>query len=111
MFLGNKTCMLSLKSVVIFLGFVVSAQGIAVDQEKVKAIQEWPKPTSVTQVRSFHGLAIFYRRFVPNVSTITTPLTSIIKKEKGLDWGKEKDAVETLKREPNTHPLVSFLNL
>ncbi|XP_060669776.1 putative disease resistance protein At3g14460 [Ziziphus jujuba] len=44
------------------VGFVISAAGIKVDQEKVKAIQEWPMPTSITQVRSFHGLASFYQR-------------------------------------------------
>jgi hypothetical protein len=48
----------------VFLGFVVSAQGIQVDEEKVRAIQDWPSPTSVGNVRSFHGLASFYRRFV-----------------------------------------------
>ena len=46
---------------VIFLGFVVSAKGVEVDDEKIKAIKEWPTPTSVTEVRSFHGLAGFCR--------------------------------------------------
>src|SRR3989440_8714086 len=105
-----KKCSFCLDSV-IFLGFVVSAQGIAVDEEKVKAIQEWPKPTSVTQVRSFHGLASFYRRFVPNFSTIAAPLTSIIKKEKGFEWGKEQDeAFETLKKKLTTTPILSLPN-
>ena len=49
------------KSELVFLGFVVSAEGIKVDQSKVQAIQEWPKPTSITQVRSFHDLASFYQ--------------------------------------------------
>ena len=44
----------------VFLGFVVSAQGIQVDEEKVRAIQEWPSPTGVSHVCSFHGLASFY---------------------------------------------------
>ncbi|OMO70131.1 reverse transcriptase [Corchorus capsularis] len=46
----------------VFLGFVVSTQGIEVDEEKIKAIKEWPTPTNVGQVRSFHRLAGFYRR-------------------------------------------------
>ena len=44
---------------VVFLGYVVSAKGIEVDEEKVKAIKEWPTPKSITEVRSFHGLASF----------------------------------------------------
>ena len=46
---------------VVFLGFVVSSKGVQVDEEKVRAIQEWPTPKSMTEVRSFHGLASFYR--------------------------------------------------
>jgi len=46
---------------VVFLGFVVSAQGVFVDPQKIQAIVEWPESKNIREVRSFHGLAIFYR--------------------------------------------------
>ena len=58
----------------IFLGFVVGRNGVQVDHEKIKVIQEWPTPKSVGDIRSLHGLASFYRRFVPNFSTLASPL-------------------------------------
>ena len=67
-----------------FLGFVVSSQGIQVDEEKVRMIQEWPIPISVSKVQSFHGLASFYLRFVEDFSIIAKPITEVIKKNVGL---------------------------
>jgi hypothetical protein len=54
-----KKCSFCMKKVV-FLGYVISAKGIEVDEENVKAIKEWPTPKSITEVRSFHGLTSFY---------------------------------------------------
>jgi hypothetical protein len=85
-----KKCSFCLDKVV-FLGFVVGAKGIAVDEEKVKAIKEWPTPKSITEVRSFHGLASFYRRFVKDFSTQAASLTEIVKKSVGFKWGSEQD--------------------
>ena len=76
---------------VVFLGYVVSAKGIEVDEEKVKAIKEWPTLKSITEVRSFHGLASIYRRFVKDFSTLAAPLIEIVKKFVGFKWGSKQD--------------------
>jgi len=60
LYINLKKCNFMTKSL-IFLEFIISSQGIHVDEEKVRAIQDWPAPKSATEVRSFHGLAIFYR--------------------------------------------------
>jgi len=66
---------------VIFLGFVVNENGVHVDPEKIKAIQEWSVPKNVGDIRSFHRLASFYRRFVSHFSTIASPLNELVKKD------------------------------
>ena len=95
----------------LFLGFIVSSKGVEVDTEKVKAIQEWPTPKSVTEVRSFHGLASFYRRFVKDFSSIAAPLTEVIKKDVGFKWGEEQErAFCTLKDKLCSAPILCLPN-
>ena len=76
---------------VVFLGVVVSSQGVQVDQEKVKAIHEWPTPKTVGKVRSFRGLASFYWRFVRDFSIVAAPLIEISMKNIGFKWGENKN--------------------
>jgi hypothetical protein len=67
-------------SEVAFLGHVINQQGIAVDPKNVAAVVEWKRPSSVSEIRSFLGLAGYYRRFVPNFSSIAKPLTRLLEK-------------------------------
>ncbi|KAL2505638.1 reverse transcriptase [Abeliophyllum distichum] len=70
---------------------VASANGIEVDEEKIKCIKEWPMPKSVTDVRSFHVLASFYRHFVNDFSTLATLLIEIVKKNVGFNWNFDQE--------------------
>lgn len=96
---------------VVFLGFVVSSKGVQVDEEKIKAIQEWPTPKSVGDVRSFHGLASFYRRFVKDFSTLAAPLNEVVKKNVGFHWGKnQEEAFAALKHKLTHAPILALPN-
>jgi hypothetical protein len=72
-----------------YLGHIISKDGIVVDPEKIEAIREWSAPKNVTEVRSFMGLAGYYRRFIVGFSRISHPITSLQRKEKKFQWTKD----------------------
>jgi hypothetical protein len=93
------------------LGFVVSRQGIQVDESKVKAIKEWPMPTNISQVRSFYGLAGFYRWFVKDFSTVIAPLNELTKKGVVFKWSEPREnAFHELKKRLTKAPLFVLLD-
>ncbi|GKC21070.1 putative reverse transcriptase domain-containing protein, partial [Tanacetum coccineum] len=81
-----------------FLGHVINGDGIHVDPSKIKAVKNWEAPRTPSEVRSFLGLAGYYRRFIENFSKIAKPLTVLTQKSKTFDWGEEQEnAFQTLK--------------
>jgi hypothetical protein len=96
---------------VFFLGYVVTPQEIEVDQAKVEAIQGWPVPKTITQVRSFLGLAGFYYRFLKDFSTIAAPLNALTKKGVPFSWGTTQENAFTMLKDKLTHaPLLQLLD-
>ena len=63
-----------------YLGFILSPNGLSMDQAKVKAIQDWPEPRKIKDIQSFLGFANFYRRFIPHYSDIVILLTRLTRK-------------------------------
>jgi hypothetical protein len=91
-----------------FLGHVLSAKGIAVDPGEVKDILEWKPPTTVHQVRSFLGLAGYYRRFIPDFSKLVKQITSLLKNDTEFIWSSKcNEAFEQLKILLTTAPVLA----
>ncbi|GJT21545.1 putative nucleotidyltransferase, ribonuclease H [Tanacetum coccineum] len=94
---------------VAFLGHIVSADGIIMDPSKVEAITKWPRPTTVTEVRSFLGLAGYYRRFVEGFSRLALPLTQLMRKGEKFVWTDEcQESFEELKRRLVSAPILTL---
>jgi hypothetical protein len=92
-----------------FLGHVISKGGIAMDPGKVKDVLDWVVPQTVKEVRSFMGLAGYYRRFIENFSKIVKPLTSLLEKGVDFSWTDEcQNAFEELKKRLTTAPVLTL---
>ena len=95
-----------------FLGHVISGEGIAVDPSKVEVVTEWKAPTSVGEIRSFLGLAGYYRRFIENFSKIAKPMTELLKKDTKFVWTDECEAsFQELKKRLVTAPVLILPNI
>src|SRR5688572_30473635 len=91
-----------------FLGHTISQDGIAVDPDKVQEVMNWKPPTTVRQIRSFLGLAGYYRRFIPDFSRIAKPITELLKKEVKFVWSQKcEDAFHALRQHLTTAPVLA----
>ena len=90
-----------------FLGYIISPDGISMDQRKVAAIQEWQPPTRVRDLQSFLGFANFYRRFIKGFSSIVQPLVALTRKDRPFTWTSvEHKAFVSLKSAFMTAPVL-----
>jgi hypothetical protein len=95
-----------------FLGHIISTEGIVVDPSKVQEVFDWKSPKSVTQIRSFLGLAGYYRRFIRNSSKIAKPVTKLLEKEAKFNWSPQcEEAFLTLKKLLTTAPVLAQLDI
>jgi hypothetical protein len=91
-----------------FLGHTISQDGVSVDPEKVQEVMDWKPPTTVRQIRSFLGLAGYYRRFIPDFSRIAKPMTELLKKGVKYEWSQKcEDAFHTLRQHLTTAPMLA----
>ena len=94
---------------VIFLGHVISVEGIYVNPSKITVIVNWEPQPSVIEIRSFLGLAGYYRRFVQDFSIIALPLTKLLRKNVKFVWTPEcQQSFEILKEKLITAPILSL---
>lgn len=90
-----------------FLGFKISERGLHMEDHKVKDILNWPVPKNVKELRSFLGLAGFYRIFVKMFSKITSPLSALLQKESTFNWTQEhQSAFDELKKQISSQPTL-----
>ena len=92
-----------------FLGHIISKDGTSVDPAKVASIEDWPRPTTVTEVRSFLGMAGYYRIFVMDISRIALPLTRLLRKDHKFEWTAECESIfQELKQRLMTAPVLAI---
>nr|GFC88863.1 putative reverse transcriptase domain-containing protein [Tanacetum cinerariifolium] len=90
---------------------MIAAEGITMDPAKDEAITKWPRPASVTEVRSFLGLAGYYRRFVDGFSRLALPLTKLMRKGEKFVWNEEREKrFEKLKQRLVSTPVLTLLS-
>ncbi len=91
-----------------FLGYIISTDGVAMDNSKLQSVLNWPQPMTVKELQQFLGLVNFYRRFICNFSTITAPLTSLLKGgRQRLDWSPSaQNTFQQLKNRFTTAPIL-----
>ena len=97
------------QSQVTYLGHIVWQSGIKPDSEKISAVKDFPTPRTVKDIRSFLGLANYYRHFIKDFAKIASPLTMLLRKDNRFLWTSEcQNAFDTLKNALTSAPILAF---
>ena len=89
------------------MGHVVSPLGVSVDPEKVEAVMSWERPKSIFEIRSFLGLAGYYKRFIDDFSRLAAPMMRLTQKEVKFEWNDRcEKAFQELKRRLTLAPII-----
>ena len=100
------------RTLLVYLGYIVGGGVLIINPSKVEAIQNFPKPTNVTEVRSFLGETQYWRKFIANFSFIASPLHVLTSVKQVFHWGgKDQHAFKTLKERIITTPILALSDL
>jgi hypothetical protein len=99
-------------SEVLFLGHIINQKGLVVNPKKVAAILDWKAPKDVRGIKSFIGMAGYYRRFIEGFSKIVRPMTTLLAKKVEFKWTPAcQESFETLKKKLTTAPVFVLLDV
>ena len=106
--LSPKKCVL-FRQKVQFLGHIITKDGISTDPKKVEAVQNWPIPRTIKEVRSFLGLCSYYRKFIKSFATVAKPLHQLSEKSQEFHWDQKcKEAFDRLKQLLTEAPILTY---
>lgn len=94
-----------------YLGFILSAEGVVVDKERMKVVKEYPIPKTERDIRSFLRMANYYRKFIPNYSKLASPLSSLLKKDVKFEWSELcQQSFDCIKQALTSTPVLAYPN-